>query len=52
MDLAMPEMDGLSATRQIRETDIVRSTPIIALSAFVADDRRDGSICRVQRLFE
>ena len=36
MDLQMPGMDGLSATRAIRETSALnRSTPIVALSANV-----------------
>ena len=38
MDIKMPEMDGLEATRIIRE--ISREIPIIALTAFAFDDDR------------
>ena len=39
MDVQMPEMDGLEATRRIRDTEDGKSIPIIALSAntFKAD---------------
>jgi CheY-like chemotaxis protein len=42
MDLEMPEMDGLTATRRIRELDgnANVATPIIALTAHEADDVR------------
>lgn len=38
MDIKMPEMDGLAATRAIRE--ISKDIPIIALTAFAFDDDR------------
>ena len=45
MDLQMPGMDGLSATRAIRETcDLNRSTPIVALTADVMPNHLDA--CR------
>lgn len=34
MDIGMPELDGLEAARRIRETDALRSVPIIAVTAF------------------
>ncbi|HUX91275.1 MAG TPA: 7TM diverse intracellular signaling domain-containing protein [Gallionellaceae bacterium] len=42
MDMQMPTMDGLDATRQIRALDGYRQTPIIAITAnaFVADKAR------------
>ena len=47
MDLHMPEMDGLQATRRIREFEAERQiapTPIIALTANAAPEDRDA--CR------
>lgn len=38
MDIQMPEMDGLTATRKIRETD--EEIPIVALTAFAYDSDR------------
>ncbi|MGH9967079.1 MAG: response regulator [Pyrinomonadaceae bacterium] len=36
MDVEMPELDGLSATRQIRSMRELESTPIVAVSAYGA----------------
>ena len=33
MDLSLPVIDGLSATRQIRQSDALKRVPIIALTA-------------------
>ena len=33
MDLSLPIIDGLSATRQIRQNEAMKSVPIIALTA-------------------
>jgi CheY-like chemotaxis protein len=40
MDVMMPGMDGLDATRRIREHEILRETPIVAVSAYGADEYR------------
>ena len=42
MDVRMPEMDGLEATRKIREQDT--KTPIIALTAFAFDSDKSKTI--------
>src|SRR5436305_2532474 len=34
MDIGMPELDGFAAARKIRETDALRTVPIIAITAF------------------
>jgi len=34
MDLAMPEMDGVEATRQLRRRNALARTPIFAISAY------------------
>jgi CheY-like chemotaxis protein len=34
MDISMPRLDGLGATRRIRENDALRDVPIIAITAF------------------
>lgn len=33
MDLSLPKMDGLSATREIRKNPVLRKMPIVAVSA-------------------
>jgi len=38
MDLAMPELDGVEATRQIRQRNIFSRTPIFAITAFGTHD--------------
>ena len=40
MDISMPEMDGLEATRRIRRLDAYRDTPIIALTADAFESER------------
>lgn len=42
MDVRMPEMDGLEATRKIREQDT--QTPIIALTAFAFDSDKSKTM--------
>jgi CheY-like chemotaxis protein len=41
MDVQMPQLDGLSATRQIRNVKQLGSVPIVAVSAYGADQFRD-----------
>ena len=38
MDLALPELDGVEATRQIHAMPRLSHTPIIVLSAYLNDD--------------
>jgi len=44
MDVEMPELDGLAATRKIRELTNFRKIPIVAVSAYGADQYRDHAI--------
>src|SRR5215210_7767871 len=34
MDISMPRLDGLGATRRIRENDALRDIPVVAVTAF------------------
>lgn len=40
MDIGMPGLDGLGATRKIREDETLQSLPIIAITAFSTDGFR------------
>ena len=41
MDMQMPQLDGLAATRQIRSLQALGSVPIVAVSAYGAEQFRD-----------
>lgn len=43
MDLSLPTMDGLEATKEIREIDRLRAVPIIAVTAHQETDFREGA---------
>ncbi|HEX3559264.1 MAG TPA: response regulator [Pyrinomonadaceae bacterium] len=40
MDISLPLLDGLSATRQIKAEEALRDVPIVAISAYHAARRR------------
>ena len=44
MDMQMPRLDGLSATRRIRDLKSVDHVPIIAVSAYGADQFREQAL--------
>ena len=44
MDLAMPEMDGVEATRELRKRQVLSETPIFAISAYATTDVKQDAI--------
>ena len=53
MDLAMPELDGIEATRQIRQRHALSQTPIFALSAYaISEVKRDALAAGCNEVFE
>ena len=44
MDLEMPELDGLAATRKIRNMQELKSVPVLAVSAYGADQFREDAL--------
>jgi two-component system cell cycle response regulator DivK len=44
MDMSMPEMDGLTATRMLRGIDNLRDIPIVALTANAMEGDREKSL--------
>ena len=43
MDIAMPQQDGLAATRRIREETDLQTVPVVALTAFDTDGFRQAA---------
>lgn len=44
MDLSMPELDGLTATRTLRDIPDLKNVPVVALTANVMPDDRDRAL--------
>ena len=44
MDLEMPGLDGLAATRKIRDMQELKSVPVLAVSAYGADQFREDAL--------
>jgi CheY-like chemotaxis protein len=44
MDVEMPELDGLAATRRIRKLENFAGVPIVAVSAYGADQYREHAL--------
>src|SRR6185369_244803 len=44
MDLAMPELDGIEATRQLRQRHAFSRTPIFAISAYATHDVKEDAL--------
>ena len=44
MDLALPELDGVEATRQIRQRQVHSKIPIFAVSAFATSDVQQDAL--------
>jgi CheY-like chemotaxis protein len=44
MDVQMPVMDGLTATREIRRDPALRTVPVIALTAGVLPEERQATV--------
>ena len=44
MDLSLPKLDGLAATRQIRQFKEARNTPIVAISAHDSPESRTEAL--------
>ena len=44
IDLAMPELDGIEATRQIRKVPALSQIPVFAISAYVTAEVRADAI--------
>jgi CheY-like chemotaxis protein len=52
MDLAMPEMDGVEATRRLRQRNTLSRTPIFAISAYaIAAVKKDAMAAGCAEVF-
>jgi CheY-like chemotaxis protein len=52
MDLAMPEMDGVEATRRLRQRQALSRTPVFAISAYAtADVKQDAMAAGCAEVF-
>ena len=51
MDIAMPELDGLAATRLLRQLGALREVPIIAMSASVSASDSEQSLTAGMNVF-
>ncbi len=44
MDLAMPEMDGVAATRQLRQRQVLSQTPIFVITGYATTEVKQDAI--------
>lgn len=44
MDVEMPRVDGLTATRRLRQHESLRGVPVIMVSAYTADEYRAAAL--------
>jgi CheY-like chemotaxis protein len=44
MDLSLPKVDGLTATREIRKTEALERVPVLALTAHVQEEYREQAL--------
>jgi len=51
MDLRMPVMDGLESSRLIRQSPLLKNTPIIAISASATQEESDASMIAGANVF-
>jgi len=51
MDIVMPALDGLAATRRLRQQDAFRNVPILAMSASVSADGSEQSLAAGMNAF-